>query len=79
MKIKILILLTFMISISCSTRHIEIIDGCEYIVTINNTGNGISQSLTHKGNCKNPMHIIKNEIKSDSIKTYIVLDSTNLK
>ena len=78
MKIKILGLFILILS-SCSTRHIEIIDGCEYIVTTASTGNGISESLTHKGNCRNPIHQIKNIIKSDSIKTYVVLDSFNLK
>lgn len=78
MKIKILGLLILMLT-SCSTRHIEIIDDCEYIVTRTNTGDGISESLTHKRNCKNPIHSIGNLAKPDSIKTYIVLDSTTLK
>lgn len=78
MKIKILGLFVLMLA-SCSTRNIEIIDGCEYIVTRTSTGDGISESLTHKGNCKNPIHSIGNLAKPDSIKTYIVLDSINLK
>jgi hypothetical protein len=73
MKIKIFGLLILMLA-SCSTRRIEIIDGCEYIVTTTSTGDGISESLAHKGNCKNPIHNNKNIIKSDSIKTYVVLE-----
>ena len=41
---------------SCDTARtsdeVQIIEGCEYIVTRNSYGNG----LTHKGNCKNEIH-----------------------
>jgi hypothetical protein len=48
-----------MVLFSCSTATIsdetQNIEGCEYIVTKNSYGNG----LTHKGNCKNPIHQCK--------------------
>lgn len=41
---------------SCNTattaKESQIIEGCEYIVSKNSYGN----SLTHKGNCNNPIH-----------------------
>ena len=41
---------------SCDTARTseesQIIEGCEYIVSKNSYGN----SLTHKGNCMNPIH-----------------------
>ena len=54
---KTLIALTLIvIASSCNTattvKEKQIIEGCEYIVTTNVYGNG----LTHKGNCKNPIH-----------------------
>lgn len=52
MKKLTLILLIGLLS-ACTSRSIEIIDGCEYIQTINPDA---SVSLTHKGNCKNPIH-----------------------
>lgn len=55
-----LIALILMIGLnSCDTatisNEIRVIDGCEYIVTGNYNGNG----LTHKGNCKNKIHIYR--------------------
>ena len=37
---------------------IRIIDGCEYIEVENSTtfSDAYSYTLTHKGNCKNPIH-----------------------
>lgn len=37
---------------------IRIIDGCEYIQVENSykTANNYNYTLTHKGNCKNPIH-----------------------
>ena len=40
----------------CVTQDTVVIDGCEYISTTSNTGNGLVESLTHKGNCNNPIH-----------------------
>lgn len=64
-KISIVLLGIFYIALAmfflygCSRATIsdetKIIDGCEYIVTRNSYGNG----LTHKGNCKNPIHQCK--------------------
>lgn len=34
-------------------NKVIIIDSCEYLITARNTN---SQSVTHKGNCKNPIH-----------------------
>ena len=42
--------------VSCNTARTsnenQNIEGCQYIVTKNSYGNG----LTHKGNCNNPIH-----------------------
>ena len=50
-----ILLVVFTVS-SCNTADIsyevQTIEGCEYIVTKNSYGNG----LTHKGNCKNEIH-----------------------
>jgi hypothetical protein len=35
-----------------TSEESQIIEGCEYIVSKNSYGN----SLTHKGNCMNPIH-----------------------
>ena len=36
---------------------IKIVDGCEYIEYAKDFGTGLAvYSLTHKGNCKNPIH-----------------------
>jgi hypothetical protein len=42
--------------IGCTSTKTKTIDGCEYIETTSNTGNGLVKSLTHKGNCQNPIH-----------------------
>jgi hypothetical protein len=42
---------------SCVDRSIKTIDGCDYIETVSYTGEGPVSSLTHKGNCRNPIHI----------------------
>lgn len=52
---KNLIFISALFLISCVDRSIEIIDGCEYIKTTT-YGDGTSQSLAHKGNCRNPIH-----------------------
>lgn len=37
--------------------NIIIIDSCEYVeVSVNPGWNSATYSLTHKGNCKNPIH-----------------------
>lgn len=43
---------------SCSTRaslsqEVQVIDGCEYIVSLNSCGN----IMSHKGNCNNQIHV----------------------
>ena len=46
-------------------RRIIEIDGCEYIETSNeciNCNSGL-YSLTHKGNCKNPVHVCPQPVK----------------
>jgi hypothetical protein len=54
---KKLILISFVVLLTaCNTRHTEIIDGCEYIVSDSWNGHGYTESLTHKGGCKNPIH-----------------------
>jgi hypothetical protein len=52
--IIVLICVSFLVSCQKATNsdELQIIDGCEYIVTRNGQGNG----LTHKGNCNNPIH-----------------------
>lgn len=49
------LLVVFTVS-SCNkasiSDEVQTIEGCEYIVTKNSYGNG----LTHKGNCKNEIH-----------------------
>lgn len=52
---------------SCTFTNIKVIDGCEYIETTTATGNGPIITLTHKGNCKNPIHAHE-QIKQDSVK-----------
>ena len=53
-----LILLVMCCLFSCNNEkgkissHVQIIDGCEYIVSRNSYGNVVS----HKGNCNNPIH-----------------------
>ena len=56
MKKLILVLFVSIIAFSCNTAHVseevQIIDGCEYIVSRNSYGNVVS----HKGDCNNPIH-----------------------
>lgn len=49
-------LLLMLFIASCVTQDEDTIDGCEYIKTTSNTGKGPVVSLTHKGNCSNPIH-----------------------
>lgn len=42
--------------VSCTSTNDKVIDGCQYIETVSYTGNGPVTSLTHKGNCNNPIH-----------------------
>lgn len=39
-------------------NNVVVIDGCEYITVENSmrAGNNYSFAITHKGNCKNPIH-----------------------
>jgi hypothetical protein len=54
---RVLLVLGLVTMFSCEKSQIsdevQIIDECEYIVFKNSRGNG----LTHKGNCKNKIHI----------------------
>ena len=53
---KIIIILAIGLA-SCTSRSTETIDGCEYIVSTSVGGDGSHvEALTHKGNCKNPIH-----------------------
>ena len=52
---------------SCTFTAIKVIDGCEYIETTTATGNGPIVTLTHKGNCNNPIHAHV-KTKQDSVK-----------
>lgn len=50
---------------SCNPeRRSETIDGCEYINSQSWNGHGYTESLTHKGNCKNPIHLHADTIKN---------------
>ena len=57
MKRILLVLCLGLAMLSCEkstiSDEVQIIDKCEYIVFKNTRGNG----LTHKGNCKNKIHI----------------------
>ena len=65
---KILIAFLIMIClISCENEQEEIIiDGCQYIKTTSFVDGGYVESLVHKGNCNNPIHIYN-----------VITDSTN--
>lgn len=59
MKLVLFIMCLFLISCDIDEygsskicRNTQIIDSCEYLVSVNGQGNVI----THKGNCKNPIH-----------------------
>ena len=53
-----LALASFAIVMACQpTSKIEVIDGCQYIVTSSYNGNGVFiEDKCHKGNCNNPIH-----------------------
>jgi hypothetical protein len=53
---KYLILIISFLIVSCSQQDVVTIDGCQYIKTTSFNGNGATESLTHKGNCTNPIH-----------------------
>jgi hypothetical protein len=55
---------------SCTSSNDKVIDGCQYIETVSYTGNGPVTSLTHKGNCNNPIH---RRVDSVSIRTEILM------
>lgn len=57
-KIILILALTFTL-FSCTDRQEVVIDGCQYIETTSFNGDGGVTSLTHKGNCNNPIHLIK--------------------
>lgn len=73
MKIKLMLSIFILSFMSCTTvtnntdkkidEHfsIRVIDGCEYIQFENGimTFNSYSYTLTHKGDCKNPIHKCK--------------------
>lgn len=42
------------VSFSLNPKCVEVIEGCEYFVYMTNNG---SPMYTHKGNCKNSIHI----------------------
>lgn len=47
---------------SCEEQTKVIIEGCQYIKTISYTGHSYNVNLTHKGNCNNPIHFVKDTI-----------------
>ena len=51
-----LYLLLVIILFGCTLTEVKVIDGCQYIKTTSQTGNGPVVSLTHKGDCNNPIH-----------------------
>jgi len=64
---KIILIFAILIA-SCKERATVVIDGCEYIETENFNGEGVNTSLTHKGNCKNPIHhYVTPDVKNDTI------------
>ena len=44
--------------------EIVIIDSCEYIIGRDNRNMNTGYSITHKGNCKNPIHKLQQQIIS---------------
>lgn len=59
LKIATLVAIVVLMAIcltSCNKRSEETIDGCEYIVSQSYNGHGFTEAMTHKGNCKNPIH-----------------------
>jgi hypothetical protein len=75
MKKTILILMVATIIISCApTTKVEVIDGCQYLVTSSYNGNGgYIENKCHKGNCTNPIHgNVKVTDQKDSV---IVIDT----
>ena len=53
---KIITIILLVVLTACNTRTEETIDGCEYINSQSWNGHGYTEVLTHKGNCKNPIH-----------------------
>ena len=47
---------------ACTDQNMITVDGCDYIETVSYTGQGPVKSLTHKGNCKNPIHYQKDTL-----------------
>ena len=62
-KITILFIISIMLT-ACTNREIVVIDGCQYIKTTV-VSEGVTETLEHKGNCTNPIHVWNN--KPDSI------------
>ena len=64
MKRTLTLLIASMFIIGCQNQEEKVIDGCQYIELSSYNGNGgWIKSLTHKGNCNNPIH----KPKSDTI------------
>lgn len=61
MKKSIILLIATILTIglsSCGSDQTTIvIDGCQYIETTSYTSHGPVESLTHKGNCTNSIHL----------------------
>lgn len=47
--------------------QVKIIDGCSYIEVYSGSGSGTVYSLTHKGDCHNPVHRLDKSEKSVNI------------
>ena len=60
-KMKLLTVLLFTLTVSCTERRDTDIEGCQYIESTSFTGNGPVETLVHKGNCTNPIHYIKRD------------------
>jgi len=64
-RLFILVLLSI-IAMGCEEKHkqryttdgfdVVVIDSCEYLEIKNYNSNGYHYSVTHKGNCNNPIH-----------------------
>ena len=54
------------------TYEITIIDGCEYILGTDNGGYNGGYFLSHKGNCKNPIHYQNKVTVIDTVEYQLV-------
>lgn len=55
-NMKYIIILFSLLLLGCEDRREIVIEGCQYIESTTYTGQSYNKSLTHKGNCNNPIH-----------------------